>query len=113
MSIKSFRKIDIDTRSITIKNETPLTLNAVITSENHPATIKKILSGAEVVLKVYSETGVDNSSKAATLKIFSENMLEIGEPYQLRSSVNYHLIKQGGPSSESNVIFVTGMYFSR
>jgi hypothetical protein len=113
MSIKSFRKIDIDTRSITIKNETPLTLNIAITSENHPPTIKKVLSGTEVVVKIYSETGVDNSSKAATLKIFSENMIEIGEPYQLRSSVNYHLIKQGGPSADSNVIFVSGMYFSR
>ena len=59
MSIKSFRKINVDTRSITIKNETPFVLNAVITSENRSPTIKKVLSGAEVVVEIYAETGVD------------------------------------------------------
>lgn len=108
------RKIDIDTRVITIKNETPFTLVATISDGGlHPPTIKKLPSNSEVSLKIYSVLGIENSANAATLKIFSESMVEVGEPYQLRSTVNYHLIRQGGPSDVTNAIFVTGMYFNR
>jgi hypothetical protein len=113
MSIKSFRKIDVDFRVITIKNETPFILNIAIVDPNYAPTIKKIAIGAEVTVKIHALLGVDNPTKASYLKIFSESMVEIGEPYQIRSTNNYYLVKQGGPSERSDALFVTGMYFNR
>lgn len=113
MSIKSFRKIDIDFRVITLKNEASFPIVATIVDPNHKPSIRKIPSGAEVSVKVHATLGVDNGSKASYLKIFSDNMIEIGEPYQIRSTNNYYLVKQGGPSERNNALFVTGMYFNR
>jgi hypothetical protein len=113
MSIKSFRKIDIDSRVITIKNESPFILNIAIVDPNYAPTLKKIAQDTEVTIKVHASLGVDNPKKASYLKIFSENMVEIGEPYQIRSTNNYYLVKQGGPSDKSDALFVTGMYFNR
>lgn len=91
-------------RTIRVRNESQKDLLLII--GNSPIIISKFET---LRFKINAQTGVDKTP--LFLKLFDPiTKIEIGEPFTVRSTVNYYLIRDNWERKDT--VYITGMFFA-
>ena len=91
-------------RTLRVRNES--SKNLILVFGSSPLLIS---SGETFVFKVNANTGV--AKKETILRLIDpETNIEIGEPYSIRSTANYYLIRDNW--ERRGTVYITGMFFA-